>query len=252
MAEQSFAELQAQFRSIWPSVTLALGRRSRPDDGRRPLDQLRRAGSAHPGLSGVRRALSLPRPQPSARPEVARHLRDVAADPLARARLLLLARSRARHTRGAKPLRGGLARRRAQRAALPQAARTSGSARTDQAPDRRARDGGDRSVLHDRGRGRSRGGAPAAHLRLRPGTRLARLQDGESAGLRGRGRAPPRRPRRQGFGRSCGRPQRAPRTESRRARGGSQARPRCQRSRERAGRSRCGSERRACGDRARG
>ncbi len=107
----------------------ALHRRRRADGRRRPLDQLRRPRSADPGLPCVRGALPLPRPEPAPGAEVARDLRDLPADPPACRRLLLLARSRARHARGAKPFRDGVARRRAQRAALEQAARSPGCAR---------------------------------------------------------------------------------------------------------------------------
>ena len=80
MAGQTFAELQAQFRSIWPTVTLRSIGDVEANGRRRPLDQLRHPRSAHARLTCVRGAVPLPRPQPLARAAVARDLRDLAAD----------------------------------------------------------------------------------------------------------------------------------------------------------------------------
>jgi len=108
--------------------------------------------------------------QPPPCSEIACHLRDVTADPLACAGLLLRPRSRARHSRGACPFRTGLARRRSQRAAFAKASRAPGGNPPDQGARGEAGVRDDPPLLHDGRRGRARGSARDPHLRERPGT----------------------------------------------------------------------------------
>ena len=128
MAGQTFAELQEQFRSIWPTVTL----RSIGDVERTVVvvhsisfdvpDQLIPVFPAYEErfLCLVLSLLRAPRSR----------VIYVTSQPIHPrvARLLLLARPRAGHARGAQPLRDGVARRRAQRAPVAEA---PGSTRRD-------------------------------------------------------------------------------------------------------------------------
>ena len=127
-----------------------------------------------------------------------------------------------------------------------------GAIAADQAAHRRARGGDDHPLLHDGRGGRSRRGAAAPDLRMRPGPRLAGVEDGEPAGVRRGGRPTPGRARRAVDGRSRARAGRAAGAQPARPRGGPQARSRRQRPRERVARPRRGVTRPARGDRARG
>ena len=167
----------------------ALDRRRRADGGGRPLDQHGGARPADPGLPGLRGALPLPRPQPAALAELPRRLRDLAADPAAPDRLLLRPRPRARHARGPQPLRRRLARRRPQPAPDEEAARPPGRDRADPRPRRPAGARVPAPVRDLAGRGRARRPPRDPALRRRPEARVARDEDGQPTGLRGRGRA---------------------------------------------------------------
>ena len=188
---KEFAELQKRLRALWPSVSL----RSIGDVERTVVivhsismdvpEQL------IPVFPAYEERFLCHRPQPAPLAALARHLRHLAADPAQAHRLLLRARSRARHAPGAQPLRSRVARGRPQRAPDAEAARPAGRDRADPLPDRTARAGDPAALRHLRGRGRAR--RPAGHpaLRRRPGARAARHEEREPARLR-RGRRVPR------------------------------------------------------------
>ena len=192
----------------------ALDRRRRAHGRRRALDQLRRAGSAHPGLPGLRGALPLPRAQPPPRASVAGRLRHVTADPSAvldyffglvpeldtpeaRSRFCTVSLVDGRNEPLARKL-----------LARPGAIRRVRD--LDRQPGARLR-----PVLHDRARGRARRRLGLPIYGSDPGAQLARHEDGQPPRVRRGGRAASRRPR--------GRRERA--TSSRGARAAAAARP---------------------------
>ena len=170
----------------------------------------------------------MPRAQPAALAEVARRLCHVAADPAAPDRLLLRPRSRARHTRGAQPVRRRLARRRPQPTADEETARPARSDRADPCARRPARARVPAPLRDVAGRGRARSPARDPALRRRPCTRMAGHENRQPARLRRRRRAARARLRRL---RRARRPPRPPRAAQRD--GDREARPRRQRPRQR-------------------